>query len=113
MTRTESVLVVAASTATADELVDAMRSQAVDQPTYFTLVVPAEPGATRAAADRLDDAITQVRLAGLRVSGRVGEADPLVNIDRALDSCAFDRVLHVGEATPAASRPTRLQATAR
>ena len=93
MTWNASVLVVANATSTSDELLGAMRAKASKGPTHFTLVVPATAGARAQATERLDDAITGMREAGLQVSGRVADADPLVAFQESWDPRAFDEVV--------------------
>src|SRR5947209_15108600 len=83
----KSVLVVANVTATAPELLGALRARAEREPTTFTLIVPATyaDGGRTAAQEQLGEALDQLREAGLDVSGEVRNADPLVAISETWD----------------------------
>lgn len=91
----ESVLVVANVTATSQELLDALRSRAADQPTAFTLIVPATQagGGRSVAAQTLAQAVSQLRDAGFEVDGSVGDGDPIVAVTEAWDPKRFDEIL--------------------
>ena len=92
---TKSVLVVANVTATSPELLGELRSRAEREPTTFTLVVPAthSEGGREAARAQLDDALQQLREAGLEVSGEVRDADPLIAITETWDPKRYDEIL--------------------
>ena len=86
-----SVLVVANVTATADELMAALRERAEKGPCRFVLVVPA--GAAEGKA-QLDAALEKMRAAGLeQVSGHVGDRDPVVAVMEAFDPMKFDEIV--------------------
>jgi alkanesulfonate monooxygenase SsuD/methylene tetrahydromethanopterin reductase-like flavin-dependent oxidoreductase (luciferase family) len=90
-----SILVVANVTATSDELLDALKARAGRQPTRFTLVVPATPfgGGRQAAADKLFDAVDQLRAAGLEADGSVGDADPCIAVTESWDPKQHDEII--------------------
>lgn len=91
-----SVLVVANVTADSDELLQALRERAEQEPTQFTLLVPATgPLATsrEAAKRQLEAALGRLREAGLEVEGRIGDQDPLCAVQDAWDPTAFDEIV--------------------
>jgi hypothetical protein len=90
-----SILVVANVTATSDELLGTLRARAEGRPTTFTLIVPATPfgGGSAAAADKLFDAIDQLREAGLEIEGSVGNPDPCVAVTEAWDPKRYDEII--------------------
>ncbi len=92
-----SVLVVANRTAESPELLDALRSRAVQGPCEFTLLVPSTPHGIAWAADMHaggDEAeqhrqafVDELREEGLNVvEAKVGDPDPLAAIQ---DECNF------------------------
>ena len=86
-----SVLVVANVTATADELMAALRERAEKGPCRFVLVVPAAAAEGKA---QLDAALEKMRAAGLeQVSGHVGDRDPVVAVMEAFDPMKFDEIV--------------------
>jgi non-heme chloroperoxidase len=92
MARRRSVLVVANVTATSRELVGALKEQAADRPTTFTLIIPASGG--RAAAHKaLAEALEHLRDQGLEVDGSVGHTDPLVAVAEAWDPAHHDEII--------------------
>ncbi len=92
MAVTFSVLVVANRTADSPELLDALRERAARGPVRFTLLTPASTG--REATERqLKAALELMRAAGLDVSGRVGNRDPLSAVDDVWDPGEFDEVI--------------------
>jgi hypothetical protein len=86
-----SVLVVANVTATSDELLEALRRLDARGACRFTLVMPR----SRAGAEpRLDEALEAMRAAGLsKVTGRVGDPDPIVAAMDVWDPMQFDEVV--------------------
>jgi hypothetical protein len=102
-TATRSVLIVANRAAGGVHLRDALLSRAVVWPTTFTLVVPATPPpegwtwsedeAHRLAARRLHLAIERLRAAGLDVTGRLGDHDPMEAVADALLREPFDEIV--------------------
>jgi hypothetical protein len=91
-----SVLVVANRTAESPELLDALRSRAVQGPCEFTLLVPSTPHGIAWAADMHaggEEAeqhrkafVDELREEGLNVVDKVGDPDPLAAI---CDECNF------------------------
>jgi hypothetical protein len=84
-----SVLVVANVTASSDELLAALEERAARGPTEFTLLVP---GGSAQGAD-LKRALERLRAAGLDVSGKVGDRDPVVAVHEAWDPRRYDEVI--------------------
>jgi pimeloyl-ACP methyl ester carboxylesterase len=92
MTWRRSVLVVANVTATSRELVGALKERAADEPTTFTLIIPATRG--RATAHKaLGEALEHLRKHGLEVDGSVGHTDPLVAVIEAWDPARDDEIV--------------------
>jgi hypothetical protein len=85
-------LVVANVTATSNELIDALTARA---PASFTMVIPATPfgGGREAAAAKLDEALAQLREAGLECEGSVGNADPILAVTDAWDPKRYDEII--------------------
>ena len=92
MTWKRSVLVVANVTATSKELVGALKEQAADERTTFTLIIPAR-GGRAAAHETLAEALEHLRDQGLEVRGSVGHTDPLVAITEAWDPAHYDEII--------------------
>ena len=92
MTWKRSFLVVANVTATSDELIEALKARA---PASFTLVIPATPfgGGREAAAAKLDEALEQLRAAGVEAQGSVGNADPILAVTDAWDPKKYDEII--------------------
>jgi hypothetical protein len=92
---TKHILVVANVTAASDELIEALRRQAAEQPARFTLIVPATPfGGGRAAAhEALASACERLRTEGLEADGSVGDADPMVAVSEAWDPKRYDEIV--------------------
>jgi|SRR5215211_534718 len=85
------VLVVANVTATSDELLAMLRERSSRGACRFTLVMPR--GGPDAEA-HLAEALGTMREAGLeRVSGRVGDRDPIVAVMEAWDPRQFDEIV--------------------
>jgi hypothetical protein len=106
------VLVVANVTATSDELLTALSARANRASCRFTLVMPRSG---TGAAERLQEALEAMRVAGLgKVDGRVGDPDPVVAAMDVWDPMAFDEIV-VSTLPTGASRwlgldlPRRLQ----
>jgi hypothetical protein len=91
----KQVLVVANVTATSDELIAALRRRAERESTGFTLIVPVTPlGGGRAAAPaKVQDAVAQLREAGLDAEGAVGDGDPIVAVTEAWDPRRYDEII--------------------
>jgi hypothetical protein len=92
---TKHILVVANVTAASDELLDALRTMAADQPSKFTLIVPATPfgGGREAAHEALASACGRLRAEGLEAEGSVGDADPIVAVTEAWDPKSHDEIV--------------------
>lgn len=90
-----NILVVANVTATSGEFIEALKAKAAKGPAAFTLIVPATPfgGGRAAAKTMLDEAVRQLRDAGLESDGSVGNADPLVAVTEAWDPKRFDEIV--------------------
>src|SRR5579871_2246526 len=95
MTWKRSFLVVANVTATSDELIEALRARAKQEPASFTLVIPATPfgGGREAAVKTLEGALEQLRAAGLEIEGSVGNADPILAVTDAWDPKRYDEII--------------------
>jgi GABA permease len=92
MTWKRSFLVVANVTATSDELIEALKERA---PASFTLIIPATPfgGGREAAAAKLEEALEQLRAAGVEAQGSVGNADPILAVTDAWDPKRYDEII--------------------
>ena len=90
------VLVVAHQTAATPKLLDEVRARASRTPCTFTLVVPRpywDPD-TDAAAATLELAIPLLReAAGGHVEGIVGDSDPFVAVQHAVERGEFDEII--------------------
>ena len=90
------VLVVAHQTAATPRLLDEVRARAHRSPCTFTLLVPRpywDPE-TEAAAATLELAIPLLReAAGGHVEGTVGDNDPFVAVQRAVERGGFDEII--------------------
>jgi GABA permease len=95
VTWTKHTLVVANVTAASDELVEALKRGAAEQPARFTLIVPATPfGGGRAAAhEALAFACERLRDEGLEADGSVGDGDPIVAVTEAWDPKRYDEIV--------------------
>ena len=95
MTWKRSFLVVANVTATSDELLDTLRTRAEQESCGFTLVIPATPfaGGREAAVKQLEQALEELRAAGLEVQGSVGNADPILAVTDAWDPKRYDEII--------------------
>jgi hypothetical protein len=92
MTWRRNVLVVANVTAASSALSDVLKGRGEAK---FTLIVPATPfgGGREAAAQNLDEALRELREAGLDVDGRVGHPDPIVAVTDAWDPGRYDEIV--------------------
>ena len=92
MTWKRSFLVVANVTATSDELIESLKARA---PASFTLIIPATPfgGGREAANAQLEQALEQLRAAGLEAEGAVGNADPILAVTDAWDPKKYDEII--------------------
>jgi len=105
MPETVKVLVVAHHTAATAPLLDAIRDRARQGPARFHLVVPRQPhGMDRVVnphesgedvAQRvLDDALPKLaEAAGGRVTGSIGDAEPLMAIEDAVNLGGYDEII--------------------
>ena len=95
MTWKRSFLVVANVTATSDRLIEALEQRAAREPASFTLVIPATPfgGGRAAAVQKLEEALEQLRAAGLEAQGSVGNADPILAVTDAWDPKHYDEII--------------------
>jgi hypothetical protein len=86
---------VANVTAGSQTLLSALRDRAGREPTSIHLIVPASPSRDgRAAAKKtVEDAIAQLRAAGLEADGAIGPSDPLTATIEAWDPKRFDEII--------------------
>ena len=100
----QKILVVANRTADSPELIEALRRRAAEQPTSFTLLVPAVPHGLAWAADmkagwseaalRADRAGSRIRRSGLELEEViVGDPDPYAAVGDVLHTREFDEVV--------------------
>jgi hypothetical protein len=99
------VLLVAHRTAATEGLLDAVRARAQRGPATFHLVVPANPHGLHKLVDpqegdagegerTLADALPRLtEAAGSEVSGHVGDHEPLMAIEDALNRAAYDELI--------------------
>jgi len=92
MTWKRSYLVVANVTATSDELIEALKARA---PASFRLVIPATPsgGGREAAVAKLEEALEQLRAAGVEAEGSVGNAEPILAVTDVWDPKKYDEII--------------------
>src|SRR3984885_5764773 len=90
-----SFLVVANVTATSEELITVLRERAVGEPASFTVIPPAPPfgGGRAAALQKLQEALEQLRAAGLEAEGHVGNADPILAVTDVWDPKRYDEII--------------------
>jgi hypothetical protein len=105
MSEPAHVLLVANRTAATEGLLDAVRARAQRGPATFHLVVPANPhglhrvvdpqeGDEGAAAEALASALPLLsEAAGSPVTGHVGDAEPLMAIEDAINSGGYDEIV--------------------
>jgi hypothetical protein len=105
MSEPAHVLVVAHQTAATEGLLDAVRDRARRSPATFHLVVPSQPHGIHKVVDpqdsgddeaqaALDDALPKLsKAAGQEVTGSIGDAEPLMAIQDALNLGAYDEII--------------------
>ena len=95
MSWTTNVLVVANVTAASPELRTALVQRAGRGTAKFTLIVPADPvaGGRDLARERLDEALKELRGAGLQVDGRIGSGDPILAVADEWDPRRYDEIV--------------------
>jgi len=105
MAESAHVLVVAHQTAATPRLLDAIRERAERSPATFHLVVPRMPHGMHkvvdpqdAGADEaqsvLDDALPKLsEAAGSRVTGSLGDSEPLMAIQDAINLGSYDEII--------------------
>jgi LmbE family N-acetylglucosaminyl deacetylase len=91
----QHVLVVANQTAASRELLSALTERAARAPTTIDLIVPAAPlGEGReSAVHALEEALAQLRDAGLEADGAVGHPDPFIAVAEAWDPKRYDEII--------------------
>jgi hypothetical protein len=102
---TPRVLVVAAKTAATQGLIDAVRARAQQGPASFTLLVPKPVHGLHKVVDPadqssdegqeiLDSALPKIEEAsGTSVEGMIGDTEPLVAIEDAINLHGFDEII--------------------
>jgi hypothetical protein len=105
MTEPARILLVANRTATTDGLLEAVRARAARGPATFHLVVPAHPHGLHKVVDPqegdegtaqhvLEEALPALsRAAGAPVTGNVGDAEPLMAIEDAVNRDRYDEIV--------------------
>jgi len=90
-----NVIVVASRTATAPELVEALKERAAREPTRFTLVVPGTPhdDGHLPADQRLAEAVEYLRAQGLDIAGIVGDPNPVFAVRELWDPTRYDEIV--------------------
>jgi GABA permease len=88
--RAEKVLVLANRTLGAADLHRALHRLEAGEAAEYVLVVP---DATEGAADRLEEAMAELREQGLTVTGELGDPRALVALDRAIRRLHPDRIV--------------------
>jgi hypothetical protein len=84
------VLVVGSQTVVGEPLLAAVRERAGQSPAEFTIVVPADPPG---AEERVRQAVTQVKAAGIDATGHVGDPDPVSAVVNALHDERVDEII--------------------
>ena len=119
MSEPASVLVVAHQTAATAPLLDAVQERAQRGPARFHLVVPRQPHGMHKVVDPLeagqdeaqrvlDDALPKLSAAaGHEVTGSLGDAEPLMAIQDAINLRGFDEVI-ISTLSPKLSRWLKL-----
>ncbi|MGH2808073.1 MAG: hypothetical protein ACRDKT_12460 [Actinomycetota bacterium] len=97
------VLVVANQTSGGSELRSEILGRVKEEPHVFTLIVPATPPrehlvftdeeAVSLAGRRLENALAALRKEGVEITGRVGDASPVLAIADALLIDSYDEIL--------------------
>ena len=90
-----NVLVVANVTAASEELAVALKERAEQNPSSFTVIVPATPwaGGRSASQAKLSEAVQQLLSLGLEVDGVVSDPDPFVAVAEAWDPRKYDEII--------------------
>ena len=100
-----NVLIVAHQTAATPRLLDAIRERAARGPAKFHLVVPRQPQGMHRVVDPqdagageaqtvLDDALPKLsEAAGNRVTGSLGDSEPLMAIHDAINLGSYDEII--------------------
>jgi hypothetical protein len=91
-----NVLVVANLTAGSQDLLDALKHRAERSPIRITLVMPAQGpglGGREAVRARLDEALENMRAAGLEADGAIGDADPMEAVAECFDPTRHDEAI--------------------
>jgi hypothetical protein len=89
-------LVIANETVGERPLMEALEKRASESPHRFTIVSPQggkSPEAVATAKDRLQQAIGELRGAGLEVVGQIMESDPLTSVENALQHHPADEII--------------------
>ncbi len=89
-------LVIAARTASGDELIERLKSRSADKPQAFIVVVPQEGGEgihTKQARARLNQVLDRMRSGGMLAAGIIGDPDPYTAAMNALDLFRIDDVI--------------------
>lgn len=89
------VLVVASQTVGGPQLIQSLERRATSSPHRFTVIAPQSGGEDGAAATqaRLDQTLSELRRAGLEVSGYVSHPDPLTSIRNAFEAHPADEIV--------------------
>jgi hypothetical protein len=89
------VLVVASQTVGGPELIESLERRATSSPHRFTVIAPQSGGEDGAEAtqDRLDQTLSALRQAGLKVNGYVADPDPLTAIRNAVRVHPADEIV--------------------
>jgi hypothetical protein len=92
---TQHLLVVANVTLGTEELLNLLKGRAERAPTAIHLVVPVTPlgGERESGAQRLQDALTQLRGAGLEADGVIGHGDPFLAVMDVWDPRRYDEII--------------------
>jgi hypothetical protein len=119
MSEQAHVLLVAHLTAATAELLEVVRERARRAPTTFHLVVPSQPHGMHRVVDPedaggdeaqavLDSALPKLsEAAGSQVTGSIGDAEPLMAIEDAVNLGAYDEII-VSTLPPRVSRWLKL-----
>lgn len=89
------VLVVASQTVGGPQLIQSLERRATSSPHRFTVIAPQGGGddAAEATEERLQETLSALRQAGLKVSGYVTHPDPLTSIRNALQTYPADEIV--------------------
>ena len=105
------ILIVANRTLGGDHLLDEVRKHLAEGECEFHVVVPAshpgggtwtEGGAQAAAKQRLDEVLPRLEAAGAKVSGEVGDPNPVLAVNDAVIANRYDEMI-VSTLPPGAS----------